>query len=69
MIAPNHARTIGPDWDFPCVVAGKCIEPETCCEAGNTRMCNVVMILEGQPNMRDNKIIVILVDEDIGLLH
>jgi len=69
VIAPNHARTIGPDWDFPCVVAGKCIEPETCCEAGNTRMCNVVMILEGQPNMRDNKIIVILVDEDIGLLH
>ena len=67
VIAPAHVKTVGPDWGIPCAKAGKCVEPEVFCEAGTSRACNVIVILEALPNMRDTKIAVILVDEDMGL--
>ena len=67
VLAPAHGRTVGAGWGIPCVETGKCIEPEVFCEAGISRMCNILMILEAQPNMRDTKMVVILVDEDLGL--
>lgn len=67
VIAPAHGKTIGPDWGFPCVAAGKCVEPEIFCKAGPVRMCNVIVILEGRPRAANTKMAVILVDEDLGL--
>jgi len=66
VIAPAHAKTIGPDWGLPCVAAGKCVEPEIFCEPG-TRICNIIVILEAKPAGTDIDIVVIVVDEDLGL--
>ena len=67
VIAPAHAKTIGPNWGFPCVAAGKCVEPEVLCEPGRMRICNIVVILESKPAVPDTKFTVILVDDDLGL--
>jgi hypothetical protein len=67
VIAPAHAKMIGPDWGFPCVSAGKCVEPETLCAPGRMRICNVVVILESKPAVPDTNFVVIIVDEDLGL--
>lgn len=67
VLAPAHGRTVGADWGIPCVATGKCIEPDQVCKGGLTRMCNIIVILEAQPNMRDTKIVPVLVDEDLGL--
>jgi len=67
VIAPAHAKTIGPDWGFPCVPSGKCIEPETLCAPGRMRICNIVVILESKPAVPDTNFVVILVDDDLGL--
>jgi hypothetical protein len=49
------------------VAAGKCVEPEQFCEPGKGRLCNVIGVLESQPNMGDAKVVVVLVDDDMGL--
>jgi hypothetical protein len=67
VIAPAHAKTIGPDWGFPCVPSGKCVEPETLCAPGRMRICNIVVILESKPAVPDTNFVVILVDDDLGL--
>ena len=67
VIAPAHAKTIGPDWGFPCVPSGKCIEPETLCAPGRMRICNIVVILESKPAVPDTNFVAILVDDDLGL--
>jgi hypothetical protein len=67
VIAPTHAKTIGPDWGFPCVVTGKCVEPEVFCDPRQMRICNIVVILEGRLPRPDTNFVVILVDEDLGL--
>jgi hypothetical protein len=67
VIAPAHARKAGAGWFAPCKESGKCIEPETFCEAGRSRSCNVLVILEGHPNMAGSKLIPILVNDDLGL--
>jgi hypothetical protein len=67
VIAPAHARTIGPDWDFPCAAAGRCVEPKEFCAPGKMRICNIVVILESKPAVPDTKWVVILVDDDLGL--
>src|SRR3990170_4817966 len=66
VIAPAHAKTIGPDWGFPCVPAGKCVEPETLCAPGRMSICNIVMILESKPAGTNIDFVVIIVDEDLG---
>ena len=66
VIAPAHAKTIGPDWGFPCAATGKCVEPETFCEPG-VRICNVLVVLEARPAGTDIEIVVIIVGEDLGL--
>jgi len=66
VIAPAHAKTIGPDWGVPCVAAGKCVEPEVFCQLG-PRICNIIVILEAKPAGTDIDIVVIIVDEDLGL--
>jgi hypothetical protein len=67
VIAPAHARTIGPDWGFPCASTGKCVEPEELCAPGKMRICNIVVILESKPAVPDTKWVVILIDDDLGL--
>ena len=67
VIAPAHAKTIGPDWGFPCVASGKCVEPETLCAPGHMRICNIVVILESKPAGTNIDFAVILVDDDLGL--
>jgi len=67
VIAPAHAKTIGPDWGFPCVPSGKCVEPETLCAPGRMRICNIVVILESKPAVPDTNFVAILVDDDLGL--
>lgn len=67
VIAPAHAKTIGPDWGFPCVAAGKCVEPETLCAPGKVRICNIVMIMESKPAVPLTNWVIILVDDDLGL--
>lgn len=67
VIAPAHARTIGPDWGFPCVSTGKCVEPEILCAPGKMRICNIVVILESKPAVPDTNFVVILIDDDLGL--
>ena len=67
VIAPAHAKTIGPDWGFPCVPSGKCVEPETLCAPGRMRICNIVVILESKPAVPDTNFVVIIVDDDLGL--
>lgn len=66
VIAPAHSKFASPDWGIPCATAGRCIEPETRCEAGK-RVCNIIVILEGKPVVQDAEFIVVLVDEDLGL--
>lgn len=66
VIAPAHSNFVSPDWGIPCATAGKCIEPETFCGPGQ-RVCNIIVILEGKPALPDTEIVVILVDEDLGL--
>jgi hypothetical protein len=66
VIAPSHAKFIGANWGVPCASKGRCIEPESFCVPG-PRICNIIVILEGQPNTTDIEIVVILVDEDLGL--
>jgi hypothetical protein len=67
VIAPAHAKTIGPDWGFPCVASGKCVEPEAFCDPRQMRICNIVVILESKPAGTNIEFVVILVDEDLGL--
>ncbi len=67
VIAPAHAKTIGPDWGFPCVPVGRCVEPETLCAPGRMRICNIVVILESKPAGTNIDFVVIIVDEDLGL--
>jgi hypothetical protein len=67
VIAPAHAKNIGPDWGFPCATAGKCVEPETLCSPGKMRICNITVILESKPAGTGTEFVVILVDEDLGL--
>ena len=64
VIAPAHAKTVGPDWGIPCAAAGKCIEPEDFCEP-DVRICNIIVIVEGNPTKVE--MVVIIVDEDLGL--
>ena len=64
VIAPFHAKTIG--WDCPCVATGKCVEPEALCEPERS-ICNIVVILERKPAGTEIEIVVIIVDEDLGL--
>jgi hypothetical protein len=65
-IAPVHSRTTGINLGKLCAEAGKCVEPETFCEPG-VRACNIIVILEGKPPDVWREIVVILVDEDLGL--
>jgi hypothetical protein len=67
VIVPAHSRTAGARWNVPCVAAGKCVEPEIKCEAGLSRACNIVVILEANPNMPGSKLVPIIVDDDLGL--
>jgi hypothetical protein len=67
VLAPAHGKTVSSDWGIPCVATGKCVEPQQVCKGGLSRMCNVIVIIEAQPNMRDTKIVPILVNEDLGL--
>ncbi len=64
VIAPAHAKTIG--WDCPCVATGKCVEPEALCEPERS-ICNIIVILERKPAGTEIEIVVIIVDEDLGL--
>lgn len=64
VIAPFHAKTIG--WDCSCVATGKCVEPETLCDPEH-RICNIMVVLESKPAGTEIEIVVILVDEDLGL--
>jgi hypothetical protein len=67
VIAPSHAKTVGANWGFPCVAAGKCVEPETLCEGSKLRACNITVILEGKPALPGTRTAVILVNDDMGL--
>jgi hypothetical protein len=67
VIAPAHARHIGPNWGVPCATAGKCVEPETICPSGKSRICNITVILESKPAVPDTQWVVVLVDDDLGL--
>lgn len=67
VIAPAHARNIGPDWGFPCAEAGKCVEPETLCAPGKMRICNITVIMESKPAVPLTNWAIILVDDDMGL--
>ncbi|MFC1861399.1 lactate utilization protein [Chloroflexota bacterium] len=67
VIALAHAKTIGTDWGIPCASAGKCVEPETLCPPGKSRICNITMIMEARPAVPGVNIVVILVDDDLGL--
>ena len=67
VIAPAHAKAIGPDWGFPCAETGKCVEPETLCGPGKVRICNITVILESKPAVPDTEWVIILVDDDMGL--
>ncbi len=64
VIAPIHIKNIG--WDGPCVDVGKCVEPESFCPP-ERRVCNITVILESKPAGTELEIVVILVDEDLGL--
>ena len=66
VIAPAHSQFTGAGWGIPCVAKGRCIEPEHFCEPGR-RVCNIIVIIEGQPAGTDIEMVVILVDEDLGL--
>jgi hypothetical protein len=65
-IAPVHSKTTGLPLGMLCAAAGKCVEPETFCGPG-VRACNIIVILEGKPADVWREIVVILVDEDLGL--
>jgi hypothetical protein len=52
VIAPAHSKFESPGWGVPCAAAGKCVEPETRCEAA-VRVCNIIVILEGKPVLPD----------------
>jgi len=66
VIAPAHSKYASPGWGIPCATAGKCVEPETFCPPGK-RVCNIILILEGKPVLPETELVVILVDEDLGL--
>ena len=66
VIAPAHSKFVSPGWGIPCAASGKCIEPENFCGPGK-RVCNIIVILEGKPALPDTEIVVIVVDEDLGL--
>lgn len=57
-IAPIHAKT--KKYDLPCTHVGKCID----CHS-KARICNVIAIIERNP--RYSEIIVVVIDEDLGL--
>lgn len=67
VVAPAHARYIGPDWGVPCAATGRCVEPETICLPGKSRICNITVILESKPAVPDTEWVVVLVDDDLGL--
>ena len=58
VIAPVHAKH--KRRKVPCVTMGKCVD----CDS-QERLCNIIAIIEKNPNM--GNITVILVDEDLGL--
>ena len=62
---PNHSKTVG-SLGALCAAAGRCVEPEVFCEPG-ARACNIVLILEGAPMVQTRDIVVILVNDDLGL--
>ncbi|MFC1933444.1 lactate utilization protein [Chloroflexota bacterium] len=65
VVCSLHSKTTGIGKGMLCAAAGKCVEPEVFCDPGEIRACNVVLILEATPDHRE--IVVILVDEDLGL--
>ncbi|MBI4285827.1 MAG: lactate utilization protein [Chloroflexi bacterium] len=64
VITPFHCKYIG--YPASCVPVGKCVEPETSCDAGH-RACNTTLVLEGNPVGVEIQVIVLLVDDDLGL--